>query len=164
MGKQSGASTSKIGRIDRRHRECSSAGFWPCSGAGLASRCSIGDGVGGVTRLMAAIVLLALLPGWTDTRGIVRVDRASPEEPYDFVVHVRNIADIKYNPLVRADRNRMALDLVRGECPGARVVGEDRVITEIWGLTSSLPDYVVLVSCAGKGRKVSRSANQPSRF
>ena len=101
-----------------------------------------------MARFLAAIVLLAVLPGWTDTRGMVRVDAASPGKPYDFVVHVRNIPDIKYNPLVREDRNRMALDLVRGECRHGRVVGEDIVNTEIYGITSSLPDYVVLVSCA----------------
>src|SRR5580704_9902065 len=101
-----------------------------------------------VARCLIAIVLLAILPGWTDTRGMVRVDPAAPDRPYDFVVHVRNIPDIKYNPLVREDRSRMALDLVRGECRRARVVGEDIVNTEIYGLTSSLPDYVVLVSCA----------------
>ncbi|MGA7072279.1 hypothetical protein [Bradyrhizobium sp.] len=101
-----------------------------------------------MARLFAAILLLAVLPGWTDTRGMVRVEAASPDKPYDFVVHVRNIPDIKYNPLVRQDRTRMALDLVRGECPRGRVVGEDAITTEIYGLTSSLPDYVVLVSCA----------------
>ena len=101
-----------------------------------------------MARFCAAILLLAVLPGWTDTRGMVRVEAASPGRPYDFVVHVRNIPDIKYNPLVRKDRNRMALALVRGECPRGRVVGEDTVTTEIYGITSSLPDYVVLVSCA----------------
>jgi hypothetical protein len=101
-----------------------------------------------MARFCAAILLLALLPGWTDTRGIVRVDAASPDKPYDFVVHVRNIPDIKYNPLVRQDRHHMALNLVRGQCSYPRVVGEDIVTTEIYGLTSSLPDYVVLVSCA----------------
>ena len=100
-----------------------------------------------MARCFAAILLLAILPGWTDTRGIVRVDAAAAGAPYDFVVHVRNIPDIKYNPLVREDRNRMALELVRGECSRARVVGEDIVNTEIYGITSSLPDYVVLVSC-----------------
>jgi hypothetical protein len=100
-----------------------------------------------MTRFLAAIVLLAILPGWTDTRGMVRVDAAAPGAPYDFVVHVRNIPDIKYNPLVRDDRKRMAFHLVRGECRRARVVGEDIVNTEIYGITSSLPDYVVLVSC-----------------
>ena len=101
-----------------------------------------------MARLLTAMFLLAALTGWTDTRGIVRVEAAAPNKPYDFVVHVRNIPDIKYNPLVRQDRNRMALDLVRGQCRGGRVVGEDAVNTEIYGLTSSLPDYVVLVSCA----------------
>lgn len=100
-----------------------------------------------MARFLTAIALLAILPGWTDTRGMVRVDAAAPDKPYDFVVHVRNIPDIKYNPLVRQDRNRMALDLVRGECHRARVVGEDIVSTEIYGITSSLPDYIVLVSC-----------------
>jgi hypothetical protein len=101
-----------------------------------------------VARFLTAIALLAILPGWTDTRGMVRVDAAAPGKPYDFVVHVRNIPDIKYNPLVAKDRSRMALYLVRGECHRARVVGEDIVNTEIYGITSSLPDYVVLVSCA----------------
>ena len=110
-------------------------------------------------KLIAAMLVVALLAGWTDTRGTVRVDRASPDKPYDFVVHVRNIPDIKYNPLVREDRNRMALRLVSGECWRPRVVGEDKIITEIWGLTSSPPDYVVLVSCAGKMRRVSAGAN-----
>lgn len=100
-----------------------------------------------MARFLFSILLLAVLPGWTDTRGMVRVDMAAPDRPYDFVVHVRNIPDIKYNPLVREDRDRMALDLVRGECRRARVVGEDIVNTEIYGITSSLPDYVVLVSC-----------------
>jgi hypothetical protein len=54
-----------------------------------------------MARFLAAILLLAILPGWTDTRGMVRVEAASPDKPYDFVVHVRNIPDIKYNPLVR---------------------------------------------------------------
>jgi len=101
-----------------------------------------------MARLLTAMFLLVILTGWTDTRGIVRVEAASPDKPYDFVVHVRNIPDIKYNPLVRQDRNRMALDLVRGQCPRGRVVGEDTVNTEIYGITSQLPDYVVLVSCA----------------
>ena len=98
-------------------------------------------------RVLLSLLSLTILSGWTDTRGMVRVDAAARGAPYDFVVHVRNIPDIKYNPLVAKDRSRMALDLVRGECRSARVVGEDIVNTEIYGITSSLPDYVVLVSC-----------------
>jgi hypothetical protein len=104
-----------------------------------------------MARLLAAVWLLAVLPGWTDPRGMTHVEAASPGKPYDLVVHVSNIPDIKYNPLVWRDRHRMARELVRGQCPYPRVVGEDTVTTEIYGLTSSLPDYVVLVSC-GRGK------------
>jgi hypothetical protein len=98
-------------------------------------------------RFVAMVVCLAALPGWTDTRGMVRIEQASLGNPYDFVVHVRNIPDIGYNPVVREDRQRMALGLLRKQCPAGRVIGEDKIKTEIWGLTSSPPDYVVLVKC-----------------
>jgi hypothetical protein len=103
-----------------------------------------------VAKSIFAVLILFLLAGWTDRRGIAFAELAFPNRPYDFVVHVPNIPRIKYNPLVREDRVRFALDLVRGQCSHGRVVGEDRIITEIWGLTSSPPDYVVLVSCARK--------------
>jgi hypothetical protein len=99
-------------------------------------------------RVVIAILCLVTLAGWTDTRGRVWVQQASAGKPYDFVVHVRNIPDIGYNPEVREDRYRMALTLVRGQCRQVRIVGDDKVMTEIWGLTSSPPDYVVLVKCA----------------
>ena len=84
-----------------------------------------------MARFCAAILLLALLPGWTDTRGIVRVDAASPDKPYDFVVHVRNIPDIKYNPLVRQDRHHMAeIGRIGGQARGRK----QRVINAGLGL------------------------------
>jgi hypothetical protein len=102
------------------------------------------------TRVIAAIAILVSFPGWTDLRGAVRIEQASAGRPYDFVVHVRNIPDVKYNPDVREDRRHMALKLVKRQCPAARVVDEDKIITEIWGITSSPPDYIVLVGCARK--------------
>ncbi len=80
-------------------------------------------------------------------RGAVRIEQASAGKPYDFVVHVRNIPEIGYNPEVKKDRRRMALGLIKTQCPAGRVVGEDKINTEILGITSSPPDYVVLVSC-----------------
>ncbi len=110
-----------------------------------------------MARMIPAILIILLLSGWTDTRGWVRIDRAAPDKPYDFVVHVSNIPKIKYNPLVRDDRYRMALDLVRHECPKGHVVGDDIIPTEIYGLTSSLPDYVVLVACGNSEALSSRA-------
>jgi hypothetical protein len=37
-------------------------------------------------------------------RGTVRVEQASADKPYDFVVHVKNSAEIGYNPEVSGDR------------------------------------------------------------
>ena len=94
-----------------------------------------------------AMVASAVLGGWADIRGAVRVEQAAAGKPYHFVVHVRNIPDIGYNPDVREDRIHMALRLLKGQCRAPRIVGDDKINTEIWGITSSPPDYVVLVSC-----------------
>jgi hypothetical protein len=98
--------------------------------------------------VLAAILFLVTLTGWTDTRGAVWVEQASAGKPYDFIVHVRDIPDIGYNPEVKEDRYRMARKLLKGQCRAMHVVGDDKRNTEIWGLTSSPPDYVVLVKCA----------------
>jgi hypothetical protein len=63
-------------------------------------------------RVLAAIVFLLTLAGWTDMRGVVWVQQASTGKPYHFVVHVRNIPEIGYNPEVKEDRYRMALKLL----------------------------------------------------
>src|ERR1700730_8390187 len=99
-------------------------------------------------RMIAAIVFWAALAGCADARGLVRVEQASAGRPYDYIVHVQNTFSIGYNPEVRADRNRMALRILKGQCRAGRVVGDDKIITEIWGITSSRPDYIVLVKCA----------------
>jgi hypothetical protein len=102
----------------------------------------------GVMKSIAALtVFLAILGGCAE-RGLVRVEQAAAGTPYDYVVHVQNTYGIGYNPEVREDRDRMALRLLKGQCRAGRVVGNDKIITEIWGITSSLPDYVVLVKCA----------------
>jgi hypothetical protein len=103
-----------------------------------------------MVRVVVSIVFSATFAGWTDMRGAVRIERASAAKPYDFVVHVRNIPDIGYNPEVKEDRRRMALKLSKGYCQAGRVhvIGEAKISTEIWGITSSPPDYIVLVKCA----------------
>ncbi len=98
--------------------------------------------------MIAAVVFLAALAGCADARGLVRIEQASAGKPYDTIVHVQNTFSIGYNPQVRADRNRMALRVLKGQCRAGQIIGEDKIITEIWGITSSPPDYVVLVKCA----------------
>ena len=75
------------------------------------------------------------------------VEAAPPGRPYAYVVHVPNSYDYRYNPTVRLDRVRSARQAVKSFCRRSQIVGDDKVITEIWGLTSSPPDYVVYVMC-----------------
>jgi uncharacterized protein (DUF58 family) len=103
----------------------------------------------GVMKSIAGLTLFfAILAGGAEASELVRVEPASAGRPYDFIVHVRNTYAIGYNPEVREDRNRMALRILRGQCRSARVVGDDKIDTEIFGITSSRPDYIVLVKCA----------------
>jgi hypothetical protein len=88
-----------------------------------------------------------VVSGSANASGEVRIEQASAGRPYDLVVHVANVPTYGYNPEVSNDRKRMALQVIRPQCPAARVVGQNTINTEIYGITSSKPDYVVLVSC-----------------
>src|ERR1035438_8413898 len=93
-------------------------------------------------------VVLAILAGSAAASDLVRVEQASAGKPYDYIVHVQNTYSIGYNPEVREDRFRMAMPSLRGVCRDGWVVGDDKIRTEIFGLISIRPDYVVLVKCA----------------
>jgi hypothetical protein len=97
-----------------------------------------------------------VVTGSANASGEVRIEQASAGRPYDLVVHVANVPTYGYNPEVSDDRNRMALQVIRPQCPAARVVGQDTINTEIYGITGSKPDYVVLVSCDLKRARAQR--------
>lgn len=90
----------------------------------------------------------SILIGCNGMAGSAIVERVPPGSPYDFVVHVRNVPDYRYNPQVSTDRNKMALRLVKRYCKRPRIVGQRILDTEIYGITSSKPDYIVLVRCS----------------
>jgi hypothetical protein len=97
---------------------------------------------------LSLAMFAGILAGSAQAHHEFGVEQASPGLSYDYIVHVRNTYAIGYNPEVRADRNRMALRMLRGQCRSPRVVGDDKIITEIWGITTTRPDYIVLVKCA----------------
>jgi hypothetical protein len=93
-------------------------------------------------------LFFAILAGGAEARELGRVEQAAASKPYDYVVHVPNTYAIGYNPEVREDRYRIARQTLRGQCRSPLIVGDDKIITEIWGITTSRPDYIVLVKCA----------------
>jgi hypothetical protein len=66
---------------------------------------------------------------------------------YDYVIHVKNKYDFKYNPGVRADRVTLAKEIVRPFCAKNQIVGESVFDTEIFGLVPGGLDYVLYVKC-----------------
>jgi hypothetical protein len=104
--------------------------------------------VAGLTIFLAILGCLDMLGSSASAHDWVRVEQASAGKPYDYIVHVQNTYSIGYNPEVRDDRFRLALRSLKGMCRSGWVVGDDKINTEIFGLYTSRPDYVVLVKCA----------------
>jgi hypothetical protein len=102
-------------------------------------------------RIAVSLVLQTLLTTAATSRDMIRevpfIEQARPGMAYDYIVHVRNVPAIRYNPLVQEDRDRMALMALKTYCRPGRVIEDQKVNTEIWGITSSYPDYLVLVAC-----------------
>lgn len=95
------------------------------------------------------IVAIAALP-WSASgqpRGASTIEAAPPGRPYDYVIHVQNTYDYRYNPEVRGDRILLAKQIVRPFCSRNRIVGEAKFNTEIFGLITGRPAYVVYVKC-----------------
>ena len=101
------------------------------------------------TLLTAAAIALALPESASaDTpHGGSTIERAAAGAGYDYVIHVQNTYDYKYNPEVRADRILLAKQIVRPFCSRNQIVGEDKVKTEIFGIKPGKPDYIVYVKC-----------------
>ncbi len=102
------------------------------------------------TTLLIAAAATVALPGAAvaDTpHGGSTIERAGAGAGYDYVIHVQNSYDYKYNPQVRADRILLARQIVRPFCPRNQIVGEEKVKTEIFGIKPGKPDYIVYVKC-----------------
>jgi hypothetical protein len=98
--------------------------------------------------MVAAIALVLPEIATADTpHGGSTIEAASPGAGYDYVIHVQNTYDYKYNPEVRADRILLAKQIVRPFCSRNRIVGEDKIETEIFAIKPGRPDYLVFVKC-----------------
>ncbi|MBV9985979.1 hypothetical protein [Bradyrhizobium sp.] len=80
-------------------------------------------------------------------RDTSTIEVAAPGQLYDYVVHVQNTYDYRYNPEVRQDRILLARRVARPICSKMQIVGESKFKTEIFGLTTGKPDYVVYLKC-----------------
>lgn len=86
-------------------------------------------------------------PACGQPRGASIIEAAPAGQPYDYVIHAENTYDYRYNPEVRDDRVALARQIVKPFCSKSRIVGEAKRDTEIFGLITGRPDYVVYVKC-----------------
>jgi hypothetical protein len=93
--------------------------------------------------LIVAIVTLPW-PACAQPRGASTIEAG---QTYDYVVHVQNTYDYRYNPEVREDRILLARQIVKKFCSKSQIVGESKLETEIFGLITGRPDYRVYVKC-----------------
>jgi hypothetical protein len=100
------------------------------------------------TKMLLTVAIVALpSPALAQRHSSSRIEPAPPSQTYDYVVHVPNTYDYRYNPEVREDRLSSAKRTIREFCPRTRIVGDRTFSTEIFGLTTGKPDYVVYVKC-----------------
>jgi hypothetical protein len=112
---------------------------------------------------VAAVFALLMLPqaNLAETpHGGSTIEAARAGADYDYVIHVQNTYDYKYNPEVRADRLLLARQIVRPFCAKNRIVGEDKFETELFAIKPGKPDYVVYVKCLSRPRAV--NAEKPT--
>ena len=100
-----------------------------------------------IQRLL--IIAIAALP-WSASgqpRGASTIEAAPAGQPYDYIIHLENTYDYRYNPQVRNDRILLAKQIAKPFCSKSRIVGETEFNTEIFGLLTGRLNYVVYMRC-----------------
>lgn len=101
-------------------------------------------------RVLAVTLAALMMPrsaGAWPPRNASTIEAAPPGAGYDYIVHVQNTYDYRYNPQVRADRFLLARQIVKSFCSRNKIVGENKFKTAIFPFTTGKPDYVVYVKC-----------------
>lgn len=106
--------------------------------------------------MRAVVVLAALALGgcagsqfhtrMMEQEGVVSVAPAGTPDA-DFTVSIRNQQDFGFHPDVKENRDRIALDYLRSQCPAGRVVGESVVQTGQFLTGAPARTYFVRVKC-----------------
>lgn len=81
-----------------------------------------------------------------EQEGVVSVMPANSPDA-DFTVSIRNQQDFGFHPDIKENRDRIALDYLRSQCPAGRVVGESMVNTGQFLTGAPARTYFVRVKC-----------------
>lgn len=104
----------------------------------------------------AILSIAALVAGCAGSQAHLRLlehDNALSVAPaqsptYDYVVSIRNLKDIGYDPDDKATRDATALTALKTQCPAGRVVGETAIDTGTYALGNPARTYAIQVKCS----------------
>lgn len=99
---------------------------------------------------LAAVVVLSSCQGQMralESGGALRAE-PSTRPGSDYVVHVKNTIDFGYDPDDKAIREKYALELMKTECPNARVVDEGVITTGTYLTGRPSKTYSLYIKCS----------------
>lgn len=107
-----------------------------------------------MTRMIVVVALtLAGCAGSQSHLRLLEKDNALSVTPvnaptHDYVVSVRRVFDFGYDPDDKPTRDRVALQVLSTQCPGARIVGETVINTGEFALGAASRTYAIQVKCS----------------
>lgn len=104
-------------------------------------------------RLWPALLVLAGCAG-TDAHlrvleqsSAYQIEPAQNKAAYDYVVRIKNVVDIGYDPDNPETRADAALRGLKAQCPRGRIVGESIVEKGTYALGKPAREYFIQVKC-----------------
>ncbi|MEA2836105.1 MAG: hypothetical protein QOD89_655 [Bradyrhizobium sp.] len=106
-------------------------------------------------RILGIAALCAALAGCAGTDTHLRMLENSNSlqiEPsqvkdFDYVVRMKNLVDIGYNPDNPETRTETALRAMQAQCPGARIVGEQIIEKGTYAIGRPAREYFIQIKC-----------------
>jgi hypothetical protein len=120
-------------------------------------------------RIFGAMMVCALLGGCAGTDAQLRMlenSNALQIEPsqskgFDYVVRMKNVVDVGYNPDNPETRKETALHSIAAQCPNARIVGEQVIEKGTYAVGRAAREYFIQIRC-GPDKAPAQAAAAPT--
>src|ERR1700742_3682071 len=104
---------------------------------------------------LSAALLLADCAGTDPQLRMLENSNALQIEPsqtkdYDYVVRVKNVVDVGYNPDNPDTRNETALHAIQAQCPSANIVGEQVIEKGTYAIGRAAREYFIQIKCGSR--------------
>jgi hypothetical protein len=106
-------------------------------------------------RILGIVAMCAALGGCAGTDTQLRMlenynhlqIEPSQVKDFDYVVRMKNVIDIGYDPDNPETRKDTALRAIRAQCPDARIIGEQVIEKGTYAIGRPAREYFVQIKC-----------------